>query len=446
MLEAFSQMLWPLLACFVLVGIHAYLGIHVLMRKVIFVDLALAQIAALGAVYAIALGLSFDTDAFLIKVIAIGFTLMGALLCTLTKAFDKKVPHEALIGIIYAASLSMIFLLTSHLPHGSEEVEILLTGNILWVTPKEVLYTTGLYAVVGVVHFIFRRQFFSQVSAFWDFWFYAIFGVVVTSSVGMGGVLLVFSYLVIPSVIGVLLASTAKNRLFVGWAAGVLMSILGILISYHLDLPSGPTIVVMLAGLLALVLLIITFKNQRKLGILATLLTLLFLSVIFCLPHLIYTNHEEHDNKTLVQLLASDQETEIDQALSQIKEQQSAKLPKEALKLLQSSNDNVRAKMVEFIKEQGYLEMDALKQAINTETDDFLKIDMADALLSLGDKTGLLVLTDLANKNTSAKEDAILKLKEWFVRDLENEKYLQFINQNYGKVIFDNESKKYFLP
>lgn len=445
MLEAFSQMLWPLLACFVLVGIHAYLGIHVLMRKVIFVDLALAQIAALGAVYAIALGLSFDTDAFLIKVIAIGFTLMGALLCTLTKAFDKKVPHEALIGIIYAASLSMIFLLTSHLPHGSEEVEILLTGNILWVTPKEVVYTAGLYAVVGVVHFIFRRQFFSQVSAFWDFWFYAIFGVVVTSSVGMGGVLLVFSYLVIPSVIGVLLASTAKNRLFVGWSAGVLMSILGILISYHLDLPSGPTIVVMLAVLLALILLGLTFKNQRKRGVLAALLTLLFLCAIFCLPYFI-DNHHEEPKKTLPELLASDQEAEIDEALSQIKEQRVATLPKEAIKLLQSSNDNVRAKMVEFIKEQGYLENESLKQAIKYETDDFLKIDIADALLSLGDKTGLLVLTDLANKNTSAKEDAILKLKEWFVRDLESEKYLQFINQNYGKVIFDNESKKYFLP
>lgn len=443
-MEAFSQMLWPLLACFVLVGIHAYLGIHVIARKVIFVDLALAQIAALGAVYAVLLGFSFESDGLLIKLIAVSFTLFGALLCSVTKSLDKKVPHEALIGIIYASALSLTFLLTSHLPHGREEVELMLTGNILWVTPKEVISTAVLYAVVGLVHVIFRRQFFAAASPFWDFLFYATFGVVVTSSVGMGGVLLVFGYLVIPSVIGILLATSTKNRLLVAWGAGLVMSIMGVLISYHLDLPSGPTIVVLLAVLLALVLV----KNQRiadNFNLLSGL-AIAFLLLV-CLVPFYYSKPEHvHEKKSLVESFSGSKEEILD-ALNGIKEHPPANLPKEALNLLFSPDDTIREKVIEVIKNGKYFEVQALKKAFDLEEDEFIRIEVAQTLLTLGDSSGLLMLTDLAKSSRAdfAREDALKALRDWLTTDLPDEKLLHFVKINHSKFIFDKDEQKYFL-
>src|SRR5579871_3625160 len=159
MLEAFSHMLWPLLACFVLVGIHAYLGIHVIARKVIFVDLALAQLAALGAVYGVFIGISIEVSPWLLKAVSVVFTLFGALLFSFTRSTDDRVPHEAIIGIIYAAALSMTLLLTANLPHGADEVSQMLAGNILWVTPREVIYTAILYAIVGFFFLLFQKAF-----------------------------------------------------------------------------------------------------------------------------------------------------------------------------------------------------------------------------------------------------------------------------------------------
>lgn len=274
MLEAFSLMLWPLMACFILVGIHAYLGLHVIARKVIFVDLALAQIAGLGAVYGLFLGLSFEHDIWHIKLISVAFTLVGALVFSLTRTHNEKIPHEAIIGIIYAAALSMTLILSANLPHGSDEVSQMLSGSILWVTPPEVIYTGCLYAVVGLIHWLFRKHFFALSSELalntpptlhtrlWDFLFYATFGAVVTSSVGIGGVLLVFGFLVIPSIIGVMTAQSIKARLLVGWGTGVLASIIGVVLSYQFDLPSGPTIVVVLSAFLLLIGL--SRVRQRK--------------------------------------------------------------------------------------------------------------------------------------------------------------------------------------
>lgn len=272
MFEAISLMLWPLLACFVLVGIHAYLGLHVIARKVIFVDLALAQIAGLGAVFALFLGFSFEHDAWQIKLISVSFTLVGAIIFSLTRMHDETIPHEAIIGIIYAAALSMMLILSANLPHGSDEVSQMLSGSILWVRASEVVYTGCLYSVVGFIHWLFRKQFFALSSEFalntqlslharlWDFLFYASFGVVVTSSVAIGGVLLVFGFLIIPSVIAVMISGNVRVRLLIAWACGLIASIIGVVLSYHFDLPSGPTIVVVLAGFL----LIITLSRRLK--------------------------------------------------------------------------------------------------------------------------------------------------------------------------------------
>lgn len=289
------DMLWPLLACFVLVGIHAYLGIHVMARKVIFVDLALAQIAALGAVYGVYVGLSFAWHPLLIKCVSVIFTLMGALLFALTRTHGERIPHEGVIGIIYAAALSLTILLTGHLPHGAEEVTQLLSGSILWVTPKEVMASFWLYLLIGGIHFVFRRQFFIMSSdeaaikqsglnaKLWDFLFYATFGVVVTNSVSMGGVLLVFGFLVIPSLIGILLASTLTKRLIIGWLTGGLVSTVAVVISYEFDINSGPTIVVMLALVLLAIAIALELKRHfaRSIGFLIGIVLIISLLVVF---------------------------------------------------------------------------------------------------------------------------------------------------------------------
>ncbi|HXW59903.1 MAG TPA: metal ABC transporter permease, partial [Myxococcota bacterium] len=296
MSEIFSHMLWPLLACLVLVGIHAYLGIHIIARKVIFVDLALAQIAGLGAVYAVYIGLSLESDTWLIKAMSIGFTLLGALLFAFTQKNDNRVPHEAIIGIIYAGALSMTVLLTANLPHGADEVQQMLAGNILWVTPKEVMLTALLYAFVGAVHIILRKPFFALSNAIahgqslsfkqrlWDFLFYATFGVVVTSSVGIGGVLLVFGYLVIPSVMAVMIADSTKTRLVIAWGSGIIVSMAGVVLSYHLDLPSGPTIVVLMAACLVIVSIIATF-NRSPINALWQLSLLIVMLCLLAIPY-----------------------------------------------------------------------------------------------------------------------------------------------------------------
>lgn len=244
MLDFIQTMFWPLMACLLLAGIHVYLGIHVLARQVIFVDLALAQIAAFGSVVGVLLAIEP-------KILALGFGILGA-------AFFTIMQTEALIGISYAVALSATILASSHLPHGADELRELLSGNILWVEPKNLAYSAALYAVIGLVHWIFRKQFWAasfkkqSTSRWWDFAFYSSFAFVVTSSVSIAGVLLVFCYLIIPAVAAGFLVIEIKNRLILGWFIGGVVSCVGVVISYYADLPSGPTIVLCFAGFLVL--------------------------------------------------------------------------------------------------------------------------------------------------------------------------------------------------
>ncbi|MFQ5654181.1 MAG: metal ABC transporter permease, partial [Planctomycetota bacterium] len=237
MSELFQAMALPFTACLLLVGIHVYLGIHIIARKVIFVDLALAQIAALGAIWGVLLGYGFHEDPWIVKAFSLLFTILGALLFSMTRPRDRRVPHEAIIGITYAVALAATILASSHLPHGSDEIRDLLAGSILWVEGHTLAITGLLYLGIGGFHLLFRRQFFElsfreeglagplERERLWDFLFYFSFGLVVTSSVAIAGVLLVFSYLVIPALIGVLLAPTLRARLAVGWGVGSLMSL-----------------------------------------------------------------------------------------------------------------------------------------------------------------------------------------------------------------------------
>lgn len=260
-------LLWaPFLMCLVLTGIHAYLGLHVLAREVVFVDIALAQIAALGATAALLVG--FDLASPMSYVFALAAAVLGALVLALTRTRERHVSQEAVIGVVYAVSAAASVLLVANAPHGAEHLRAMLVGNILTVGGGDVLRVAALYAAVGVVHWVCRAPFFLlstdperawregwRVRA-WDFLFYATFGAVVTSSVRIAGVLLVFSYLIVPALVAITVARTTRARLLVGWIFGAVVSVVGILASAMLDLPTGATVVCAFGVLLVLAALL----------------------------------------------------------------------------------------------------------------------------------------------------------------------------------------------
>jgi len=253
-MEILSFLVLPFLTGLVLTGIHAYLGVHVVERGVIFVDLSLAQIAALGTTVAFLAG--YDLHSGVSYFWSLGFTIVGAAIFALTRVHrETRIPQEAIIGIVYSVSAAAAILVMSKAPQETEHLKDMLVGNILAVNWQTVLKTAILYALVGLFHFIFRRKFLTiTLNAhngvtdipnvkFWDFLFYTSFGFVVTSSVAIAGVLLVFSYLIVPSVAAMLFSQSIGKRLAIGWTMGALVSAIGILLSFRLDLPTGATIV-----------------------------------------------------------------------------------------------------------------------------------------------------------------------------------------------------------
>ena len=257
------EFLWaPCLACLVLTAIHVYLGLHVLARGVIFVDLALAQVAALGVTIAFLAGHAIQSEAAYWY--ALAFTLGGAALFAASRTRRAPVPQEAIIGIVYAVSAAAAVLVVDRAPQGGEHIKQILVGSILTVTPAEVGTLALLYAPIGVLHWLVRRPLLEisfdpegagarRAVRAWDFIFYASFGVVVTSSVRLAGVLLVFAYLIVPATAAAALARSARGRLLVGWALGLLVSVAGLVASWTWDLPTGATVVVTFGVLVAAV-------------------------------------------------------------------------------------------------------------------------------------------------------------------------------------------------
>ena len=246
----------PFVASLILTGIHAYLGVHVVERGVIFVDLSLAQIAALGATIALLLPITGgDPHSSLAYWVSLAFTFLGALVFSTIRSRRARIPQEAIIGICYAVASAAAILAMSKSTSESEHLKDMLVGNILAVSWPEVGKTAILYGVIGAFHYIFRRKFLTismdprKAEAegisirLWDFLFYASFGFVVTSSVAIAGVLLVFCYLIVPSVAAMLYADTIGRRLAIGWTMGTVVSALGVYLSLKLDLPTGATIV-----------------------------------------------------------------------------------------------------------------------------------------------------------------------------------------------------------
>lgn len=252
-MNTLSFLLAPFVASLILTGIHAYLGVHVVERGVIFVDLALAQIAALGTTIAVLSGLEpHSSGAYWFS---LAFTFVGAAVFSIIRGQRVRIPQEAIIGISYAVASAAAILAMSKSTEQTEHLKEMLVGNILTASWPEVEKTALLYGAIGLFHYLFRRKFLlismdpheaekQGISVrFWDFLFYASFGFVVTSSVAIAGVLLVFCYLIVPSVGAMLYAERIGPRLAIGWTMGTLVSGLGVYLSLQIDLPTGATMV-----------------------------------------------------------------------------------------------------------------------------------------------------------------------------------------------------------
>ena len=253
-MSIFELLLPAFVASLILTGIHAYLGVHVVERGVIFVDLSLAQIAALGTTVAYLAG--YDLHSSTAYLFSLGFTFLGAAIFAFSRVHRQtRIPQEAVIGIVYAVSAAIAILVMSKATQETEHLKEMLVGNILSVTWPELAKTAVLYSLVGLFHYVFRERFLlismDEPEAerrglnirLWDFLFYMSFGFVVTSSVAIAGVLLVFCFLIVPSVTAMLFAARLGPRLAIGWTMGALVSAGGVALSFVLDLPTGATIV-----------------------------------------------------------------------------------------------------------------------------------------------------------------------------------------------------------
>jgi zinc/manganese transport system permease protein len=262
----------PFVACMVLVAIHSYLGLHVIAREVIFVDLSLAQMAGLGSVVALLYGVAPDSQtAFSFSLV---FTCIGAGVFALTRTRGKgRVPHEAIIGIVYVVASAAAILVADKAPRGAEALHDVLEGSIIWITWPTILKKGAAYLALGILHFALRKQFLKisfhadeaeregwRIRA-WDFLFYVSFGVAVTMSVPVAGVLLVFTMLVVPAVVAFLFSRDIRKMVLISWGTGALASLLGLYISYVGNFPTGPLIVCMFG------LVLMGAGVLRKLGV-----------------------------------------------------------------------------------------------------------------------------------------------------------------------------------
>jgi len=254
MTQFFAVMLIPIIACLFLAGIHGYLGIHIVSRQVIFIDLAMAQIAALGAAVAMLFHFEFNSNATYI--FSLAFTMMGALVLAGTHFREGRIPQEAVIGVVYVVSAAAVILVLDKAPHGGEMVKDLLAGRILWISKSEILTELVVYSLAGIIFALARTRIhlISQnrglaieqgMKVFqWDVLFYCLFGIVVTISVRLAGVLLVFSFLVVPALISFLFVDSFRNRIILAWIIGGTVAVVSCVWSFLTDWPTGATVVV----------------------------------------------------------------------------------------------------------------------------------------------------------------------------------------------------------
>jgi len=432
MREILELMAAPFVACVVLIGIHAYLGMHVIQRKVIFVDLALAQIAALGAIFGFIVGLSPHSPAAYF--FSLSFAIIGAAIFALTRMRHERIPQEAIIGIVYAVALAVAILVAARAPEGAEHIQETLVGTILWVSWPTIVSMAILYAIIGGIHFALRKRFF-QISfrpdeayaekrwiRFWDFIFYVTFALVITSSVAVAGVLLVFSFLVIPAVISTLFAKRISTRLAIGWTVGIAACFIGLVASYRFDLPSGPAVVsalgttLLLAGLLYYVMAA-EHKAHAVLkaaaGVLLVVGTLVSLTVFFTSGKFMHIAHEhdwEEEGEHAATPDAEDPGLWEELALTCRHDPRC-----EASRLAEQHDDWIEhcsrrlgspdpAAREQAVKVLGAMQnpgaIDLLAEAALSETDPLIRLDEAAIVAAAGDPRGRSALVDLLADET----------------------------------------------
>ncbi|MCK4774358.1 MAG: metal ABC transporter permease, partial [Candidatus Krumholzibacteria bacterium] len=277
MLELIGVEGLPFLACLVMLAILGYIGIHVLKREIIFIDIALAQIAAVGAIAAHVV-FHIHGHSIYAHLLALGSTLIAAAFFAIVRRRIDQIPLEAVIGVSYAVSAAAALFLVGVAPGGHVHIQAMLSGSILWAVWGDVLWSAAVFAAVGVLFFVFRKP-FGEISEdyagarargyntlAWDFLFYALVGVVITTAVRIGGVVVVFTFLIIPATISALLASGWRESLIVAWVTGAVASVLGLLFAERLDFSVGPAIALFLGAALVLAGLFELLRASRSLN------------------------------------------------------------------------------------------------------------------------------------------------------------------------------------
>lgn len=490
-----SSMLWPLAACLVLTGIHVYLGVHVIARKVIFVDLALAQIAALGTVIGVLLGYEVGKDITPLYLYSLAFTIFGAFIFSITKMKAEKVPHEAIIGIVYAVTFAATMLVLSRSALGPQELDHIIKGELLWVQGPTVIKTAIIYALVGLFHFVFRKKFmaisFDVAKAeqdginvrLWDFLFYMSFGFVITSSVAIAGVFLVFSYLIIPSVSAMLLSDKLGTRLAIGWIGGSICSLIGVKLSWNTGLPTSPLVVVVLAIALMASGFYYFVKTTRSIKAIArnvlqsiAVVGLFVLGVFFFrkadedpLTHNLhmlesklatdrvtaisnletYADHKAEWLPILLERL-TDKDAEVRRAAANllVKIHERGALP--ALeRLLNDPSDQVKTSVVGGIRVLGTT--DDAKQLLETarkEEDPEMKVTMLKAALELGDANAITALAEVVRDGGIFSDDAYDVLKghlNFSYGKKEMQALVRWIKSNQKQFRWDPSTKMFSL-
>lgn len=283
MFTALEFMLAPFVVCLLLIGINIYFGIHVIKREIIFIDIALAQIATLGATFASILpflsahhGHHHDEQTLAAYLFSIGFTTVAAAVFTILKSRKLPIPLESLIGIAYAVAATGSVILLDKAAGSDVHVKEMVEGSILWVSWSEIIKLFIVFLTIGLFHFIFRKKFIALtdkynqtnnkngVTMLWDFLFYASFGIVVVHSVEVGGILTIFAFLIIPASISALFTRSWLYRILIGWSLGTVVTVSGLYLSWELDVPSAPTVILALGVFLLLALIVKSMKFLKS--------------------------------------------------------------------------------------------------------------------------------------------------------------------------------------
>ena len=418
-------MLVPFLACLVLSINHVYLGIHVIARKVIFVDLALAQIAALGATYALILGYDPNAEPLQVSLFSLAFTFVGAGAFAIARMRREKVPQEAFIGIIYAVASAAAVLILSKSASGGEELKHMLVGDVLLVSLPAVTEMALLYGAIGIFHVIFRKKFLAislnpeAVEAgglnvrLWDILFYMSFGVVIVKSVAIVGVLLVFSYLVVPAVIAQMFSETVIGRLLFGWLVAIAASMLGIIWSFYSDYPTGPAVVVMLGLFLVLSSIVyyllhapVKARAAANVAGIAVFAFVFFFGLSYAKKNdpAVSTTARPPPVETLLEELKRGEEVHQLDAIAHLGEMHNPKIVPALTDLLSRAQAHqvIEATVEALAKQKDPRAIPALQRAARGLYDSFLKLSIAQAQVALGDREGLATLVSVLKSDGAA--------------------------------------------